>query len=140
MKSNMGLFWKGIDKDIDEYLDEMSKPKTYGTLMELRAIAYMYRWVILFRSLTLPIAIFISRRNVILFEAYNTGTHLIKENHFEQVFRVFFTPERHFDTVFTSGFIETAAFCQGRLINKVMHYSRLFNFFFVNRGLLRNTL
>lgn len=94
MRKNKTIFQYEIDKDYDEYLDDLSKPKTYGTALELRAMAYLYK------------------RNVILFEAFNTGQWMVQDNEFVDVFRVFFTPEKHFDSVFTNEFIEKAAFCQ----------------------------
>ncbi|KAM7349309.1 ovarian tumor isoform 2-T2 [Cochliomyia hominivorax] len=84
-----------VDGDFDEYLDDMSKPKTYGTLLELQAASYMFE------------------RNVFLFQPFNLGNYFNEyRSNFVEVFRVFYTPERHFDSVFTSDYIQEAAICQ----------------------------
>lgn len=62
--------------------------------MELRELGYLYQ------------------RNVIVFEAFNIGTWLVHEKQFNDCFRIFYTPEKHFDSVFTKTHIENAAFCQ----------------------------
>lgn len=73
----------------------MSKPKAYGTLLELRAMGFMYK------------------RNILLYKPYDLGVWLIKENSFDgQCFRVFYAPDKHFDSIFTKSFIEKAALCQ----------------------------
>lgn len=76
----------------------MSKPRTYGTLLELRVLGIMYK------------------RNILLYKPYDLGMWLIKENSFDgQCFRVFYAPDKHFDSVFTKSFIVKAALCQGKL-------------------------
>lgn len=53
------------------------------------------------------------RRNVILFEPFDLGNYFNEHrSYFKEVFRVFYTPERHFDSVFTSEYIQEAAICQ----------------------------
>lgn len=81
---------------------KMSKPKTSGTLLELRAMGFMYK------------------RNILLYKPYDLGMWLIKEKHFDdQCFRVFYTPDKHFDSVFTKSFIVKAAFCQGKFASLI---------------------
>lgn len=75
----------------------MSLTKTFGTLAELVALAYRFK------------------RNVFLFEACNSGTWYVCEEEFKDTFLVFYTPPRHFDSVFTKSHIETVAFCQCEL-------------------------
>lgn len=79
---------------------EMSKQKTYGTLLELRAMGYLYK------------------RNILLYQPYDLGVWLSSEYEFgDQILRIFYAPERHFDSVFTKSYIVKAAFCQGRKEN-----------------------
>ncbi|XP_036318746.1 uncharacterized protein LOC118733464 [Rhagoletis pomonella] len=94
MRKHRDFFAPLIDRDLDEYLDDMSKPKTYGTLIELQAVGYMFQ------------------RNVLLFEPFNLGNFYSSRSYFNDVFRVFYTPERHFDSVFTCDYIKDAAICQ----------------------------
>lgn len=77
-------------------MKEMTKPKTPGTLLELRAMAYLYK------------------RNILLYKPYDLGTWLVKELVFQQPFlRIFLAPPKHYDSVFTKSYIMKAAFCQG---------------------------
>lgn len=94
MRTHRSFFESQVDKDIDEYLDDMSKPKTYGSLIELQAVSFVFK------------------RNVLLFEPYTLGSHFSYRSEFTDVFRVFYTPERHFDSVFTSDYIKDVAICQ----------------------------
>ncbi|KAH8368523.1 hypothetical protein KR084_012699 [Drosophila pseudotakahashii] len=88
------IFEKDIPGDFDSYMQDMSKPKTYGTMTELRAMSCLYR------------------RNVILYEPYNMGTSVIFNRRYPENFRVFFNNENHFDSVYKVNYIETAAICQ----------------------------
>ncbi|XP_011179954.1 uncharacterized protein LOC105210596 isoform X3 [Zeugodacus cucurbitae] len=94
MRKHRDYFAPLVERDLDEYLDDMSKPKTYGTLIELQAVGYMFQ------------------RNVLLFEPFNLGNYYSSRSCFNNVFRVFYTPERHFDSVFTCDYIKDAAICQ----------------------------
>lgn len=75
----------------------MSKPRTYGTLSELVALAYRFE------------------KNVVLFEACSSGSWYVYEKEFRDAFFVFFTPPKHFDSVFAKPYIESVAFCQCEL-------------------------
>lgn len=90
------MFAKQIDMNYDKYLMQLSKPRTYGTMVELRALGLCYK------------------RNVVLFDGYNTGSWFLNESGFEKCFYVFFTPSNHFDSVFIKSYIERLAFCQCR--------------------------
>ncbi|XP_055844906.1 protein ovarian tumor locus isoform X2 [Episyrphus balteatus] len=94
MRKHRSYFESQVDKDLDEYLDDMSKPKSYGTLIELQAVSFVFK------------------RNVLLFEPYTLGSNFSYRPDFSDVFRVFYTPERHFDSVFTSDYIKDVAICQ----------------------------
>lgn len=65
--------------------------------------------------------IYIFRRNVFLFEPFNLGNYFNEyRSYFKEVFRVFYTPERHFDSVFTSDYIQEAAICQCEYMLKIL--------------------
>lgn len=88
-------YQSAVPMDFDEYVNEMAKTKTYGTILELRVMGYLYK------------------RNVLLYQPYDLGKWLVKDNAYtDQCFRVFHAPEKHFDSVFTKPFIVKAAFCQ----------------------------
>lgn len=58
------------------------------------------------------------RRNILLFEPYDLGNYFDDfKPYYSEVFRVFYTPEKHFDSVFTSEYIEDAAICQCKFIS-----------------------
>ncbi|KAH8304704.1 hypothetical protein KR044_000700 [Drosophila immigrans] len=88
------IFEQHVRGDFDAYMLDMAKPKTYGTMLELRALCCMYR------------------RNVILFEPYNMGTKVTYNERYQDNFLVFYTNEFHFDSVYTEEYIEMAAICQ----------------------------
>ncbi|KAH8275102.1 hypothetical protein KR018_012285 [Drosophila ironensis] len=94
MTQRRRIFEKHIRGDFDTYIQDMSKPKTYGTITELRAMCYLYR------------------RNAILFEPYNMGTSVIFKSNYQNEFRVFYNHENHFDSIYKVEDIETAAVCQ----------------------------
>ncbi|KAH8327443.1 deubiquitinase otu isoform X1 [Drosophila kikkawai] len=94
MTQKRRIFEKDIHGDFDSYMIDMSKPKTYGTMTELRAMCCLYR------------------RNVILFEPYNMGSSVIFNRRYSDNFRVFYNNENHFDSVYKVEYIEKAAICQ----------------------------
>lgn len=85
-----------IDRDIDVYLNDLAKPRTHGTLVELRALAHLFA------------------RNVMLFEEFDTGHWLIQEPAYADnaCLMLFCTAENHFDSVYEQAYIEDAAYCQ----------------------------
>lgn len=95
----MNCYLQSVSTNFDEYITEMAKSRTYGTLLELRAMAYLYK------------------RNILLYQSYDLGAWMVKEPTFQKPFlRIFYAPYRHFDSVFTKSFIVKAAFCQGNRI------------------------
>ncbi|KAJ6637462.1 Protein ovarian tumor locus [Pseudolycoriella hygida] len=96
MAANRSTYEKMIKTDLtfQEYLAKLSKPRTYGSLYELHALGYRFK------------------RNVVLFEAYTLGTWFVYEQDFQDTFLVFFTPMKHFDSVYYKSYIESIAFCQ----------------------------
>lgn len=84
-----------IGGDFDAYVRRMAKKETSGTLVELRAMGYMFK------------------RNIMLFEPYSLGVWLINENEYDGSFwRIFSTNGSHFDSIFTKDYVVEAAFCQ----------------------------
>lgn len=95
MRKNNKMFENEIKKNYFEYVEEMAMRKTYGTLVELRVMGHRYK------------------KNVMLFSAFNTGNYFVKEQEYEGCLNVFFTPEKHFDSIFAVEYIENLAFTQG---------------------------
>lgn len=108
MKRNSQKYEDSVHpKTFDMYLEDLGKIKTYGTLLELMALAYRYQC------------------NVLLFEAFNVGRWYVKEANFHKCFKVFFTPEKHFDSIYDNNYIEDLAFTQG-LCYEIL-YQEVFN-------------
>uniref|UniRef100_A0A6P4E7V0 Protein ovarian tumor locus n=1 Tax=Drosophila rhopaloa TaxID=1041015 RepID=A0A6P4E7V0_DRORH len=87
-------FQRYISGDYDEYLWQLEKTKTKGTLLELRVLCHLYR------------------RNVVIHEAYDLGKLLIFREDYPETLRIFVDRQEHFDTVLTMSDIEIAAVCQ----------------------------
>lgn len=102
MLKNSEEYKKKIHGDFDNYLSEMIKPYSYGTLIELNALAHAYC------------------RNVILFEPYNLGTWYVKDDKYQEAVMVFFSHEKHFDSIFPTTFIQQAAYCQA-LVYEILY-------------------
>lgn len=102
MRMKSDVYAKKITGDIDDYLDEMSKPRSYGSFVELHALAHVYR------------------RNVLLFEPYNLGTWFVNEDAYEDTVMIFFSPDKHFDSIFPTPFIQHAAYCQA-LVYEILY-------------------
>ncbi|EDW27503.1 GL20244 [Drosophila persimilis] len=100
------IFEQYINGNFDKYCRELAKPKTYGTMLELRAMCLIYR------------------RNVILYEPFNMGAGVTFNRHCVDNFRVFYTKENHFDSVFELEYMTSAAVCQS--ITFKMLYQSLF--------------
>ncbi|XP_022213997.2 protein ovarian tumor locus isoform X2 [Drosophila obscura] len=100
------IFEQYINGNFDKYCRELAKPKTYGTMLELRAMCLIYR------------------RNVILYEPFNLGAGVTFNSRFVENFRVFYTNENHFDSVFEREYVASAAVCQS--ITFKMLYQSLF--------------
>lgn len=82
------------EKDYDTYLQGMTKPRTLGTLIELRAMCFLYR------------------RNVHFYEPQRLAQIVTFDKQFTNYFSVFYTCDKHFDSVFTREYYETAAIAQ----------------------------
>ncbi|XP_058823307.1 protein ovarian tumor locus-like isoform X2 [Topomyia yanbarensis] len=95
MRKRREFYEKQIHGDFEDYLDEMSKYHSHGTFLELDALAHVYQ------------------RNVLLFGPYNCGTWFVKCDSYKDSLMVFFSPDKHFDSIFPTTYIEQAAYCQG---------------------------
>lgn len=102
MRKRRDLYEKKINGNFDDYLDEMSKYRSYGSFMELNALAHVFR------------------RNVLLFEPYNCGKWFVKCDSYEDTLMVFFSPDKHFDSIFPTTYIEQAAYCQA-LVYEILY-------------------
>lgn len=85
-----------VQGDFDQYIRTMAKTETHGTLMELRAIGYLFK------------------RNIMLYNPFDLGQWYVHDDEYtDPVVRVFHAT--HFDSVFEKSFITDAAFCQCKL-------------------------
>lgn len=93
------MILQSVSGNFDAYMSEMAKPKTYGTLLELRAMGFLYK------------------RNILLYQPHDLGTWLIKESAFQVPhLRVFYAVPKHFDSIFSKSYIAKAGFCQGKCL------------------------
>lgn len=95
MQSNKSMFEHDVKKDYATYLNEIKLEQTYGSLVELKALAHRYK------------------SNVLLFSAFNTGNWFVNDSSYDKCLNVFFTPEKHFDSIFIADYMEDLAFTQG---------------------------
>lgn len=102
MRIKSDEYRKKISGDFDDYLNEISKPRSYGSFVELNALAHAYR------------------RNVLLFEPYNVGTWFVKDDTYSKTVMVFFSPDKHFDSIFSTSYIQQAAYCQA-LVYEILY-------------------
>lgn len=82
------------EEDYDKYMQRMTKPRTRGTLIELRAMCLLYR------------------RNVHFYEPQQLAQIVTFDNEFTDYFSVFYSRDKRFDSVFTRDYYETAAIAQ----------------------------
>lgn len=87
-------FEKYIEEDYDTYLKRMTKPRTMGTLVELRAMCFLYR------------------RNVHFYEPGRLAQIVTFDSKFTDYFSVFYSPNKNFASVLTRENYETAAVAQ----------------------------
>lgn len=87
-------FEKYIQEDYDMYLKRMTKLRTLGTLVELRAMCFLYR------------------RNVQFYEPGRLAQIVTFDAKFKDYFHIFYSPNMNFDTVLTRENYEMAAIAQ----------------------------
>ncbi|XP_070506103.1 deubiquitinase otu-like isoform X2 [Chironomus tepperi] len=101
MELNIKDYANEVDKNFYNYVSNLRRSRTYGTLLELRVIARMYK------------------RNIILFEPnQNMETmhrDFIKDDDYKEKepIRVFYShKDKHFDTIYPMETVESLAECQ----------------------------
>ncbi|XP_031628547.1 protein ovarian tumor locus-like [Contarinia nasturtii] len=94
-----------VQGDFDEYVREMANNDTFGTLMELRAMGYLFK------------------RNIKLYRPFDLGIWFIEDPEYtEPALHVFHGS--HFDSIFKKSYIIKAAFCQS-IVYEIL-YKRVF--------------
>lgn len=67
---------------------------------------------------------------MVLFQAYDIGKQIIYSKLNNEYFRLYFSPEKHYDSIYTDEYTEQAAFCQGNLFNLIkMHCFMTFSIY-----------
>ncbi|CAG9802262.1 unnamed protein product [Chironomus riparius] len=101
MELNIKDYANEVDKNFYNYVSNLRRNRTYGTLLELRVIARMYK------------------RNIILFEPNQNMETLhrdfIKDDDYnaKEPIRVFYShKDKHFDTIYPMETVESLAECQ----------------------------
>uniref|UniRef100_A0A7G3ATW2 Protein ovarian tumor n=1 Tax=Lutzomyia longipalpis TaxID=7200 RepID=A0A7G3ATW2_LUTLO len=99
MRRHRAFYSQFVREDFDDYLLDLSKPRTHGGILEFRALAAQYR------------------RNMFVFESYgndlcSNGKYLDYNPEYTRDFQIFYTPDRHFDTIYHVDYVENLAFCQ----------------------------
>lgn len=94
MRNNRAMFCKDIRHGYDSYVNNMSRPRTYGSLVELRALALLHK------------------ANVFLFEPYSEGKWYMYNSMHTVIWRVFIGRDNHFDVVYPLEYMKEAAACQ----------------------------
>ncbi|XP_055630111.1 protein ovarian tumor locus-like isoform X2 [Toxorhynchites rutilus septentrionalis] len=102
MREQRHMYEKRINGNFDDYIIEMNKTRTYGSFTELNALAHTYRC------------------NVLLFEPYNCGTWFVNCESYDNALMVFFSPDKHFDSIFSTAYIKQAAYCQA-LVYEILY-------------------
>ncbi|XP_040152085.1 protein ovarian tumor locus-like [Anopheles arabiensis] len=94
MRANRAQFKKDIKWDFEGYLENMSRQKTHGTLVELKALAHLHK------------------ANVRLFEPFADGKWFLQNDSYDNLWRVFIGRNNHFDSIYTMDHITNMAECQ----------------------------
>jgi hypothetical protein len=101
MELNIKDYANEVDKNFYNYVSNLRRSRTYGTLLELRVLARMYK------------------RNIILFEPNQNMETLhrdfIKDEEYnaKEPIRIFYShKDKHFDTIYPMEIVESLAECQ----------------------------
>lgn len=106
-----------VKENFNQYVQKMAKTETFGTLMELRAMGYLFK------------------RNIILYGPFDLGTLYVDEPEYkEPVLRIFHAT--HFDSVFEKSYIIDAAFCQCKCCMKCKFVNIQYTFTYRHRDKL----
>nr|XP_016997652.2 protein ovarian tumor locus [Drosophila takahashii] len=99
-------FGRLVSGDYDEYLWQLERTRTEGTLLELRALCHLYR------------------RNVIIHQPFDLGHLVVYNRGYPETLRIFVNPQGHFDSVMTMSELQMAAVCQA--VSFKLLYRQLF--------------
>uniref|UniRef100_A0A182K0C6 OTU domain-containing protein n=1 Tax=Anopheles christyi TaxID=43041 RepID=A0A182K0C6_9DIPT len=94
MRSHKSKFVKEIKWGYETYLNNMTRPRTHGTLLELKALALLHK------------------ANVLLFEPFAEAKWFLNEASHEKVWKVFSGRDNHFDSVYSTDYMIQMAECQ----------------------------
>lgn len=94
MRNNRGIFAKDVNHSYDSYVNNISRPRTYGSMLELKALALRYK------------------ANVFIFEPLTEGKWFMFNPKYTVTWRVYVGRDNHFDVVHTLEYITEAAECQ----------------------------
>ncbi|XP_053669211.1 protein ovarian tumor locus-like [Anopheles marshallii] len=94
MRRNRGIFSKDIKYAYESYVNNLLRPRTYGGLVELKALALRYR------------------ANIFLFEPLKEGKWFVYNPKYKVTWRLFNGRDNHFDAVFPIETMKVTAECQ----------------------------
>ncbi|XP_052900758.1 uncharacterized protein LOC128307078 [Anopheles moucheti] len=94
MRRNRGIFVKDIKYAYESYVNNLLRPRTYGGMVELKALALRYR------------------ANIFLFEPLTEGKWFVYNPKYKVTWRLFVGRDNHFDAVYPLETIKVAAECQ----------------------------
>ncbi|XP_061505513.1 uncharacterized protein LOC1277347 isoform X1 [Anopheles gambiae] len=94
MRSHKAQFVKDIKWGFEAYMNNMSRMRTHGTLLELKALALLYN------------------ANVLLFEPFAEAKWFLHSAANDTVWRVFYGRDNHFDSIYTTEYMINMAECQ----------------------------
>lgn len=77
----------------DQYIRDMAKTESFGTLTELRAMGYLFK------------------RNIKLYRPYDLGEWFVFDGDYKEPALLIFHAS-HFDSIYEKSYIIDAAFCQ----------------------------
>ncbi|XP_053678558.1 protein ovarian tumor locus-like [Anopheles nili] len=102
MRNNKKLFEKEIKWNYYDYIYNMSRPQTYGTILELQALAWLHK------------------ANVHIFTPFKEPVVLVDEPSHESTWRLFRKRDKQFDVVFSIEYMKSAAYCQSIVYEVLM--------------------
>lgn len=105
MRSNKALFVKDIRHRFDAYVKNLARPRTYGSLVEVKVLATLYK------------------ANIILYEPYTEGKWYIFSTENKLTWRIFIGRDNHFDVVYPLEYMQDVAACQA-IVYQIL-YSRV---------------
>uniref|UniRef100_A0A182PUD5 OTU domain-containing protein n=1 Tax=Anopheles epiroticus TaxID=199890 RepID=A0A182PUD5_9DIPT len=94
MRQHKARFAKEISWSFESYLSKMSRPRTHGTLLELRALALQHR------------------ANVLIFEPLAEAKWFVHYYSHKKLWQIYVGHNNHFDSIFHIDFMTDVAECQ----------------------------